>query len=455
MLGLSAVGCGRVGVHLLPLAVASHPPDSGTLYSGMHDADVGDAGPINDAASSDAGGTTGADACVASSADGAAACSCNEGSYVPDAACGVGYCRSTNTASSCVAGVEIACQAGSPRSASDATCDGVDDNCNGVSDEDYAVAHCGVGYCRSTSVASRCDAGIETLCTPGAPLSSDDATPDGVDDDCDGQTDEDACIPRTDIYRAGSFSLSPPANCTTLTVKLWGGGGASGDAQAGYWLNVTGGNGGAGGYASSVITVTASSLLQLYVGGGGKGCGMPGAGGISAHDGGTGGTGTAQAGTRGADGSRTGGSGGNSSSGGDGGRGSLGGGGGGAGTDPGFAPHGGGGGGGAATALIVGSTSVIAGGGGGGGGAGSDLTTAGHSGGHAGAGCSGNGLVATTQGGGGGGGGICQGATTQMGSGRMPYDASSELSSTAALGGSSARDCDPGGDGYAIVSFSR
>jgi hypothetical protein len=483
-LGLLVANCGRVGVNLLPVEPA-HTLDSGSVDIGAADggwnasdgAVVASDGGADSSASSEPAGTdasseagtdanseagtdassdAGTDACIDTTADGVPNCPCDEASYVPDTSCGVGYCRSVNTPSACVAGVETACTAGKPRNSRDAICDGVDDNCNGLVDEDYAAdSSCGQGYCHRTNLPSHCAAGVETSCTPGAPLSSEDATADGVDDDCDGQIDEDVCLPRTDIYRPGSFSFSPPKGCNTVTVKLWGGAGASGDGHAGYWANVTGGYGAAGGYTMSVMTVTAASVLQLYVGGGGKGCGAPGAGGIAAHSGGTGGTGKAQTGTPGADGSLSGGAGGNANSGGDGGGGSFGGGGGGAGTDPGFAPHGGGGGGGAATVLSVSGTTVIAGGGGGGGGAGSDVATAGHSGGNGGSGCSGTGVVATDQGGGGGGGGICQGQTTKAGTGRTPYDAASELTSGAARGGDANTDCQAGGDGYAVVSFSR
>lgn len=462
--GLLVAGCGRVGVHLLPLdrsGAGSQAADASVFDAGMFDAGMFDAGMFDagapDTGAADGGRLIDAGATSDAAGDDAGTDLCAEAAYTPVAACGVGYCRTHSKASSCVAGVVTACEPSSPRSSNDATCDGIDDNCNGAIDENYAVvSQCGQGYCRTTSMPSRCEGGVETTCRAGAPLASDDTTLDGVDDDCDGLVDEDACAPTTKTYRAGSFSLSPPHGCTTLTVKLWAGGGASGSANAGYWMDVVGGDGGAGGYASSVIAVTASSTMQLDVGGGGKGCGAAGVGGIPTHNGGVGGTGTAEAGTAGADGSRSGGAGGNSSSGGDGGRGSFGGGGGGAGTDPGFAPHAPAGGGGAATVLIIGGTvSVIAGGGGGGGGAGSDISTAGHSGGNAGAGCSGVGLVATSQGGGGGGGGVCLGMTTQTGSGRTAYDGSHELASGAALGGRGNVDCDPGGDGYAIISFTR
>jgi hypothetical protein len=47
------------------------------------------------------------------------------------------------------------------------------------------------------------------------------------------------------------------------------------------------------------------------------------------------------------------------------------------------------------------------------------------------------------------------GQTAHAGSGRAPYDPANELSGGAAQGGDGNKDCNPGGDGYAIVSFSR
>jgi len=121
----------------------------------------------------------------------------NDEDYVATVACGKGYCRDHSMASSCVAGVETPCEPGAPLSADDATCDGVDDDCDGSTsggiDEDYViVAACGTGYCRDHSIPSSCVAGVETACEPGAPLSVDDLTCDSVDDDCDGAVDEDS-----------------------------------------------------------------------------------------------------------------------------------------------------------------------------------------------------------------------------------------------------------------------
>ena len=71
-----------------------------------------------------------------------------------------------DTPSSCTdGGVEVACVPGTRLSATDATCNGIDDDCDGVTDEDYVpVAQCGLGYCLATSTPSSCAGGVETAC---------------------------------------------------------------------------------------------------------------------------------------------------------------------------------------------------------------------------------------------------------------------------------------------------
>jgi alpha-tubulin suppressor-like RCC1 family protein len=71
-----------------------------------------------------------------------------------------------------------------PPSAVDDTCDGTDDNCNGQTDEDYAILGCGVGECGS---ASKCVFGHEIPCTAGIPGTE---SRDGLDNDCNGTTDD-------------------------------------------------------------------------------------------------------------------------------------------------------------------------------------------------------------------------------------------------------------------------
>ncbi|MCA9542575.1 MAG: hypothetical protein KC620_26950, partial [Myxococcales bacterium] len=89
----------------------------------------------------------------------------------------------------CINGSEIPCLPDSP-AVFDARCDGVDDDCDGRTDEDYApVAGCGIGVCLDGSVGSQCVDGVETPCREGPPTGGDDDC-DGIDDDCDGNTDE-------------------------------------------------------------------------------------------------------------------------------------------------------------------------------------------------------------------------------------------------------------------------
>lgn len=74
----------------------------------------------------------------------------------------------------------------------DSSCNGEDDDCDGTVDEDFIGTEtlCGVGACTSSGVLS-CSNGVLTdSCAPGTPSASDSSC-DLVDDDCDGAADED------------------------------------------------------------------------------------------------------------------------------------------------------------------------------------------------------------------------------------------------------------------------
>ncbi len=132
--------------------------------------------------------------------------------YTPDGSCGVGYCRTHNVASTCSAGVEVSCMPAAPLAQSDATCDGVDADCDGSVDEDYAAmsTSCGKGACTRGGTRS-CVAGIVVdSCMEGAPTA--DANCNGVDDDCDGTPDDDYVTMST-LCGMGACSASGVLSC--------------------------------------------------------------------------------------------------------------------------------------------------------------------------------------------------------------------------------------------------
>ena len=105
--------------------------------------------------------------------------------------CGVGACGATGS-TACVGGAVVdSCSPGAA-AASDATCNGVDDDCSGAADEDYAAVAtaCGAGACAATGHTSCVGGAVVDSCTAGGAAAS-DASCNGIDDDCDGAVDED------------------------------------------------------------------------------------------------------------------------------------------------------------------------------------------------------------------------------------------------------------------------
>jgi hypothetical protein len=94
--------------------------------------------------------------------------------------CGLGQCAMTVPA--CVAGTPGVCVPGQPATE---VCDGLDNDCDGATDEGLGSSTCGVGACRLT--VDNCVAGHPQTCTPGP---SSPEICDGIDNDCDNLVDE-------------------------------------------------------------------------------------------------------------------------------------------------------------------------------------------------------------------------------------------------------------------------
>ncbi len=132
--------------------------------------------------------------------------------------CGVGAC-SASGATSCVAGaVQDSCSPGTPAQG-DATCNGLDEDCDGDADEDYLAqsSSCGSGACAATGVVSCVGGAVQDSCIPGAPAAH-DAICNGVDDDCDGSTDEDHPSQST-VCGTGACTSAGVTSCVSGAVQ--------------------------------------------------------------------------------------------------------------------------------------------------------------------------------------------------------------------------------------------
>ncbi len=101
--------------------------------------------------------------------------------YVPTT-CNIGTCLAQ---SACVDGIEQPCV--NPMVQADNNCNGLDDDCDGNTDESYEAESCGEGVCVAQS---SCVAGSENACMPIDPPVAVDSSCNGVDDDCDGLLDD-------------------------------------------------------------------------------------------------------------------------------------------------------------------------------------------------------------------------------------------------------------------------
>jgi hypothetical protein len=116
-------------------------------------------------------------------------------------------------------GCEAGCTPTSP--ATETSCNGVDNDCDGRTDEDWtSTGECGTGFCERSSICFR----GEVRCVPRLPPGDEDSTCDGIDDDCDHATDEDCGADAdadadgdadadADADLCGNGIINPPEEC--------------------------------------------------------------------------------------------------------------------------------------------------------------------------------------------------------------------------------------------------
>ncbi|HEU0109091.1 MAG TPA: MopE-related protein, partial [Vicinamibacteria bacterium] len=86
-------------------------------------------------------------------------------------------------------------------------CNGIDDDCNGAVDDGLGTITCGLGACQN--VVASCRSGMPQACVPRPPHAE---ICDGIDNDCDGTVDEGVCGP-PGPETCGDAILGPSEQC--------------------------------------------------------------------------------------------------------------------------------------------------------------------------------------------------------------------------------------------------
>ncbi|MCA9598514.1 MAG: hypothetical protein KC776_34625 [Myxococcales bacterium] len=185
----AALVFGSILVLAAALATGCASGDSGTSSSTGGGAGSGGAGGFAGVAGVGTGGATGGTAGVGATGGtgGGFQGECTENEQRPcysgpAGTDGVGECKAGTQL--CVNGYWGTCTGEVAPTAE--VCNGLDDDCNGLADEQLGQTTCGMGACAVT--VDNCVDGQPQTCTPGTGNTVEQC--DGVDDNCDGQVDE-------------------------------------------------------------------------------------------------------------------------------------------------------------------------------------------------------------------------------------------------------------------------